>query len=634
MSVDHIVTGGAHHRQGLPVLIVQLGEGGALPAQLLKDHVHQIAGRDGGALPFDLPTQQLLGSRVGPDEIIGGQIIIEAVLGGHIQVNAQIGIDLLVVAQPGFVIAVDDHSHRAFAFPQFVQQSGHAHIGIPQTAQIIVEDVAGGALQHAVAIIGVGPLNIFLHIGAVTLIGHMEAEIGGAVGGFFPIHIQHHRHEDVIKGHRPVGQSGESVLAVAVAVKAQTGVHRLAVIEPLIAGMAALHRIALILEIPDVAVQIALGRQAAHVPHSGEEAPLGVDGAARENIVHQRAAVAFFLNGMVQIVAAPVHPGHVIHRKVGISLPLEDQQVDFPIFGDVTVLILCQNLFGSRRRGRQLLGRHFPLLGQNQIENLLLLGGTQQLVQEGIPEALSDIAFGHRELVDAGILQTAVKKVLAPDGGLQQQQADHRHPKEHPSGLASGEQKQHCRAAQKQQNGTPQGAVGGEIVTGSGRNGHSLPEIFQKIGGQGLVPELEDEVSRRRKAHGHQTAQQIGQPCPPQQGPQQQNQQHRRQQITHQQAGHRKIHGEKTALIGAVGQPQSHQSGSQPKQGQQTAVPQPKAGFFPQRPVLLRKTIKQRGLQELFHRITSEKQNRDRATVRSRGFVKTVFIFSADRGSR
>ena len=63
-------------------------------------------------------------------------------------------------------------------------------------------------------------------------------------------------------------------------------------------------------------------------------------------------------------------------------------------------------------------------------------------------------------------------------------------------------------------------------------------------------------------------------------------------------------------------------------------VPQPKAGFFPQRPVLLRKTVKQRGLQELFHRITSEKQNRDRATVRSRGFIKTVFIFSADRGSR
>ena len=63
-------------------------------------------------------------------------------------------------------------------------------------------------------------------------------------------------------------------LVIAVPLKAQIAVDILAVVEPLIVGVAALHRVALIPEVPDIGVgggaEILVGGEA------GEEGPLGI----------------------------------------------------------------------------------------------------------------------------------------------------------------------------------------------------------------------------------------------------------------------------------------------------------------------------------------------------------------------
>ena len=90
---------------------------------------------------------------------------------------------------------------------------------------------------------------------------------------------------------------------------------------------------------------------------AGEEAPLRIHGAACKNICDQVAGVALLLQGMVELIAADIHPRYIILGEINVGLPHQSNDMDPLVLRDVRVLVGVQQL---HRLGFMVAGgRHF-----------------------------------------------------------------------------------------------------------------------------------------------------------------------------------------------------------------------------------------------------------------------------------
>lgn len=90
LALFHIEPGGdiddahlIHH------LIGGLEVGGAGPAALAEELVHEEAGADGGPFAAEVPAQGFFGGVVGPDDVSGAVVVGKAFGGVHVEVDAQ-----------------------------------------------------------------------------------------------------------------------------------------------------------------------------------------------------------------------------------------------------------------------------------------------------------------------------------------------------------------------------------------------------------------------------------------------------------------------------------------------------------------------------------------------------------------
>ena len=86
---------------------------------------------------------------------------------------------------------------------------------------------------------------------------------------------------------RGIDQLAEAAVSKGALIKAEVFVHVLPVIEPAVAGVAVKRVIALRLEVPDIGV--GAGAEVLVAAVAGEEAPLGIRRAAREDVRQQTA---------------------------------------------------------------------------------------------------------------------------------------------------------------------------------------------------------------------------------------------------------------------------------------------------------------------------------------------------------
>ena len=85
--------------------------GAALPAEGVKQEVHQVAGTHSGALPDEIAAQQLLGGIVCPNQIGGAVIADKILLTRQVKVHAA----LLIHgrrAESGVVIPINEQDCR------------------------------------------------------------------------------------------------------------------------------------------------------------------------------------------------------------------------------------------------------------------------------------------------------------------------------------------------------------------------------------------------------------------------------------------------------------------------------------------------------------------------------------------
>ena len=121
-AVGHGPPGGGGDGEYLHHLIHSLHEPGAVPAQLLKDQVHEVARRDRRSLPRQIMSDDLLCRVVGPDEIPGGVPLIKPIIPAGVDVHAHLVIEHVAVPHPGQVVPEGHQHHRFRRFPQPVHE--------------------------------------------------------------------------------------------------------------------------------------------------------------------------------------------------------------------------------------------------------------------------------------------------------------------------------------------------------------------------------------------------------------------------------------------------------------------------------------------------------------------------------
>ena len=252
------------------------------------------------------------------------------------------------------MVAEEDEHHRLLLCSELVDELLQLHVTIHDGRHVVVHGVFAllgvvpGEVVHGAVALGGG-------IGPVALDVDAEGEVGLAgilVGLEVAVDL---RQEDAVLRQIGLGQILIVPLQEAVALKAQIAVEVLAVVEPLVVGMAALHGVALLAEIPDIGVGIAAVVADLVVP--GEEAPLAVHSAASKDVGHQVPVVALLLQLVVEGVAAGVQALNIIPGEVHIGLPHEGDDIYLPVLRDIRIGIGSQQLL--RRIFRVAFGRSF-----------------------------------------------------------------------------------------------------------------------------------------------------------------------------------------------------------------------------------------------------------------------------------
>ena len=192
------------------------------------------------------------------------------------------------------MVAEEHEHHGGIARVQLLRQTDIFADRFIHAEEVVVEHIT--ALLRPAACFGrnIGNGALRFGVGAVILIAHREGEQRRAVRR---VEVGEQVVRELLVGmpHGDVGvdQLAEAVFRENAPVKAEVVVHALAVIEPAVAGVRVVRRIALRREVADVgadraAVFVVLAR-------AGEEAPLGIHGAAREDVREQAAGEALLL---------------------------------------------------------------------------------------------------------------------------------------------------------------------------------------------------------------------------------------------------------------------------------------------------------------------------------------------------
>ena len=326
-------------------------------------------------------------------------------------------------------------------------------------------------------------LEALVFVGAVVLVGDGEGEIGLAVGGLLLIDAPQLREQNGVGGVFLSGQGLIVVLHEQIPVEAQTLVDVDPAVEPVIARMGAVGLIAAGGKIAD-----ERGRRIAVVGlregKTGEEGPLGIDGAAAAGIRKQGAVIGLSLQGVEIGVGIGGEVDGLQLRQIREALQHGHHHVDPAVCGDGLIGKVRQKDLGSflavaLRRGHD---------------------GRAHRMEEGIEEAVGGIVL--RVLPDVektGVFLAVVQAVvrIPPDpgagaeadtGGSGQQP--------HPPALfrhtAPGKEKQNGGADQNQSHGDvkPYGRDDGVVA----HHAHALAQQEQIVDDEGLTAQGHLEV--------------------------------------------------------------------------------------------------------------------------------------------
>jgi hypothetical protein len=226
-------------------------------------------------------------------------------------------------------VVAENHQHHRGILPQAVCQFCQAGGGVLDGAEVVVQNIIGALLLIGAVPIAVPVRQGIVGIGAVALVADGEVEIGdGGIPG--TVEIQDVREEDVVHGKALV-QSFIAILEEPIPVKAQVTVHVPAVVEVVVAGVAALGGIALLLEVPGAGIppEIVQGGVA------GEESPLRLDGASGKNIGNEIAGKALCLQGVILGIDLRGDARKPDPLQIVESLQLDADDVHLPVRRDV-----------------------------------------------------------------------------------------------------------------------------------------------------------------------------------------------------------------------------------------------------------------------------------------------------------
>ena len=240
-------------RRDVPHGAGELHIAGAGPTARVEQPRHQEAGRKVTAVAGEVRAEDLLRRAVRPNEIGRGVIVPEAGKRRRVKINAHLLIDRAAVAHPRLVVAEEHEHHRGITRVQLLRQTDIFADRFIHAEEVVVENIT--ALLRPAACFGrnIGNGALRFGVGAVILIAHREGEQGRAVRR---VEVGEQVVRELLVG-MPHGDVGVDQLAKAVfrenaPVKAEVVVHALAVIEPAVAGVRVVRRIALRREVADV----------------------------------------------------------------------------------------------------------------------------------------------------------------------------------------------------------------------------------------------------------------------------------------------------------------------------------------------------------------------------------------------
>ena len=310
------------------------------------------------------------------------------------------------------MVAEQDDDNRLCIVTQRFDHLLDGLVGLVDAPQIVVEDTVG--LDGITLILGKDVFAIIeepIGIGAVVLVSDREAEIGifAAVCMLF-VEIHQIGKEGAVH-HKGIAFDGIAVFEEVVVVKTKPIGHIAAVVEPVIAGMAAFGIVALLLEVGNIGGQI--GTVFAHIGIACDEGTLGIDGAAGEDIGNQLTADALGLQLMHVLVRIIVQLQYTELGEVVVGFQHDADDIDLLLLGNIGIFKAAQ------------ISSAFILV----IAIGGLLDSCLDAVEEGIHKAAADIlvAIGpaaEEPCIAVDVLGFIIKSVIEIDVVEQQRAAE------------------------------------------------------------------------------------------------------------------------------------------------------------------------------------------------------------------
>ena len=481
------------------------------------------------------------------------------------------------------MIPKEHDDHRLFFLPEVIKEGRQVLIGVPDRTQIVFQNALLAVGELAIAVINKGilgaPPTLRTVIGAMALVAHIEGKIGFA--GFLVVFIEPDdlREKHLVHGHFSAGELLIIIFHKVIVFKPQVPVDIFPVIEPLETGVAALHRIALIPEVPRVG--IGVGAEIAQLAVAGEEAPLGVHRAPGEDIGHKVSGNAFLLQLVVFLIGV-IGQIHLFKpAEIVVGLQHDGDHIDLFVLGDVGVLII----FHEGRGGILVVA-----LGRT-------INGVGNAVEEGIDKASGNIDLGVRPGADefrvVGGCIVAVQIVI--DIFPAEKKGDDEHGQSTPCahqgmGLAPQEEEKQHRHRQHSGQGPPHSGGGNDLILPRHVPGFPHQKHIGKQ--QWIVAQSQFEPVDKGAAQNDNALKQKGQPGPSQKEIQQRSQQKHRKHIEKDDERKLKIAFKHLPAVFRGGKSQADHS--HPKGGgriNQAGI-HPKKYFFPGAPAFRRFFLK------------------------------------------
>ncbi len=353
------------------------------------------------------------------------------------------------------------------------------------------------------------------------------------------------------------------VFHIGVSRKAQVLVDVLPVVEPVVAGVHPLHRVALGAEVPGVGVGVA--PEGAQRAAAGEEAPLGVHRAPGENIGHQGAGHPFGFQRVPGGIDVGGELGHPKPGEVVIGLQHDAHHVDLLALRDVGVGIAAQKLRGLLR----------PAARGGRIH------GGGDAVEKGIEKAPGQILLGGGPAVDqpfiiggVDVIDHIVQAYRRGQSGSCGRQQDSRGPAPAPPVQPAPYQEVDQQPAPRHgEDDEPELPVQKQAVFA--RHIPHLLEQQQVAEHEGVVPEHQLVVVARGEAQQDPGGEAEGGPRPAGERVEEQDHDHRWQEVQKEDPGTFQISQRQAQAVRARGQQQGIKADPHARQRHDPDVPRP-----------------------------------------------------------